>query len=55
MLPQLDLSRSVVPVDADVCLDEPADAGFPGGRALTHKVRYSAGAGGATAAYHAAV
>jgi hypothetical protein len=29
-----------------VCLDEPADAGFPDGRALTHKVRYSAGAGG---------
>jgi hypothetical protein len=26
MLPELDLSRLVVPVDADVCLDEPGDA-----------------------------
>jgi hypothetical protein len=25
MLPELDLSRSIVSVDADVCLDEPGD------------------------------
>jgi hypothetical protein len=25
VLPQLDLDRSVVPVDADVCLDEPGN------------------------------